>query len=145
MEQARGHLQKKGFTLVELLGVVTIVLVFSMLVMNTNRNATNSAQDITAQQQMTQLQTAVETWIASKSSMHEAATEWSNKGGNAGAMVSWKDGPLSMLPEQTRIQFTSYGDKLVTPVSQAQDMGFSVSWEEAERRVQGPVVMLSNL
>jgi type II secretory pathway pseudopilin PulG len=134
-----------GFTLVELLGVVTIVLVFSMLVMNTNRNATNSAQNITAQQQMTQLQTAVETWISSKPSMHEATTEWTTKGGNAGALIGWNDGPMSMLPEQTRIQFTSYGDKLVTPVSQAQQLGFSVVWDEAENRVQGPVVILSNL
>jgi type II secretory pathway pseudopilin PulG len=137
----------RAFTLVELLGVVTIVLVFSMLVMSSNRNVTTSAQDVTTLQQMGQLQTAIDVWISSQKSVELAARAWNEKAASPASLLVWSDGPMGLLPAQFKSQISVYGDKLVTPVSQARKQGFVVRWgpDHDTRLIQGPVVSVDKL
>jgi type II secretory pathway pseudopilin PulG len=141
------HSKKSAFTLVELLGVVSIVLVFSMLVMSSNRNVTSSAQDVTTLQHMGQLQTALDAWIASQTSMQQASQLWEEKVSSPAGLLVWADGPVSLMSDQFRSSLSVYGDKLVTPASQARKQGFVVQWgaDHDSRMIQGPVVSLGKL
>lgn len=138
---------RAAFTLVELLGVVSIVLVFSMLVMSSNRNVTSSAQDVTTLQHMGQLQTAMDAWIAGQISMGQASSLWEEKASSPAGLLVWSDGPMSLLSDTFRASLSVYGDKLVTPASQARKQGFVVQWgaDHDSRLIQGPVVSLGKL
>lgn len=137
-------MRKSGFTLVELLGVVVIVLVFSMLLLTSNRNATQSAQDITVQQQQAQLQSVVEAWIAQQPSIYRAIDDWNDS--NAADLKAWVSGPLSLLSQSSRSGFTTHGNNLVTPASSARGKAFAVTWGSAgdvnSKLSQGPIVSL---
>lgn len=139
--------RNRAFTLVELLGVVSIVLVFSMLVMSSNRNVTSSAQDVTTLQHMGQLQTAMDAWIASQTSIQDAAELWEEKVTSPAGLLVWSEGPVSLLSDQFRSSLSVYGDKLVTPASQARKQGFLVQWgtNHDSRLIQGPVVSVGKL
>ena len=136
---------RRGFTLVELLGVVVIVLIFSMLLLTSNRNATQSAQDITVQQQQAQLQSAVEAWIAQQASIHAAITAWRSSATTTSAMLNWSGGPIALLSQSSRLAFSNVGSNIGTAASLARGKAFQVSWGTGDTNSmlqQGPVVSI---
>lgn len=126
----------KGYTLVELLGVVVIILIFSTILLSSNRNATQSANSVTYQQQKRELQTALEGWVAVQPSLAVASTSWPN------TLEGVLTNAGKMLSHSSRDTFRVEGGTIITGASQAMDKGFEVSWDNtgSGRRRQGPIV-----
>lgn len=125
-----------GYTLVELLGVVVIILIFSSILLASNRNATQSANSVTYQQQKRELQTALEGWVAIQPSLANASTAWSDD------LSSVLGKAQKMLSHGSRDAFTIEGNKIVTSSSKALNTSFVVTWDNTNggRLRQGPIV-----
>ena len=134
MNLAKKHSQ--AYTLVELLGVVVIILIFSTILVASNRNATQGAQSVTAQQQQAQLQTAAEAWIASKPTLNAAIIDWQD----SPAWFKSNDGPMKILAHNSMSAFTATGTGLTSPASlgQTPPTEFRIEW--TNRQTQGPIV-----
>jgi len=128
-------------SLVELLGVVAIILTFTMVVMTSNNYATKSAEEVTYQQQLVQLQKALDGWIATKPTLNAAIADWNTHftAGSA-SLVSgtWTDGPLSlMFVGGAQPKFMAAGDLLTSYAGQKLKRGFRVTWTD---KAQDPKV-----
>jgi len=134
-----GH-SNKGYTLVELLGVVVIILIFSTILVSSNRNATRGAQSVTYQQQQAELQSAVEAWISTQPSLSTAITAWAADSTPATILARAQ----TMMSHNSTSSFSIASGKITTSASLAQDppLGFVVTWGSgtSDRLTQGPIV-----
>lgn len=129
-----------GFTLVEMLAVITLIIVLAALVLASNQNTTAQAREVVYDQQRMQLQSALETWVASRENMATAIANW-NADTSVQAVLSRA---ASMLNFSSRANFRVENGRIVSDASLARDIAFNVTWgsTDAEKLTQGPIVSL---
>ena len=115
-------------------------IIFSAIILTSNQNASEHAEEATFRQQAKELQNALENWVITRPSMHAAITDWNTDPSAQGIL----NRAAPMLAFESRGHFDVSGTRIVTSASQKRGYSFVVSWgaNDAEKLVQGPIVTL---
>lgn len=103
----------KGFTLIELLAVVICITIFSAVLLTSNQNSAQQANDVTCEQQKAQLKEALESWVVAQPST--ASVLAATKGDSSQAALLAR--AQTMLSPATRGNYRILNGQIVTDAS----------------------------